>query len=181
MARRSIARIQSATPALRHLLAFCPLLRSERYRARLVINVTDVNDKIYAAAKKAGEPSASFAAEMTAAYFCDTDDSASVAPMPSHGSEASREDRRADSRPDRSGHAYECGRRRLLSRPKLRRLRQALQPPPEDMDQGEEPARPVRKEDRLDFALWKAHKAGEDTSWDSPWGPGRPGWTSSAQ
>src|SRR5213078_1196678 len=26
------------------------------------------------------------------------------------------------------------------------------------------------------FALWKAHKEGEDTSWDSPWGRGRPGW-----
>ena len=31
------------------------------------------------------------------------------------------------------------------------------------------------KEDPLDFALWKAAKAGEPT-WDSPWGPGRPGW-----
>jgi cysteinyl-tRNA synthetase len=33
-----------------------------------------------------------------------------------------------------------------------------------------------RKEDPLDFALWKAAKAGEDTSWDAPWGRGRPGW-----
>jgi len=32
-----------------------------------------------------------------------------------------------------------------------------------------------RKQDPLDFALWKASKAGEP-SWDSPWGPGRPGW-----
>jgi cysteinyl-tRNA synthetase len=32
------------------------------------------------------------------------------------------------------------------------------------------------KEDPRDFALWKANKAGEDTSWDSPWGRGRPGW-----
>ena len=31
------------------------------------------------------------------------------------------------------------------------------------------------KEDPLDFALWKAAKPGEP-SWDSPWGPGRPGW-----
>jgi cysteinyl-tRNA synthetase len=31
------------------------------------------------------------------------------------------------------------------------------------------------KEDALDFALWKAAKPGEPT-WDSPWGPGRPGW-----
>ncbi|HRY28774.1 MAG TPA: cysteine--tRNA ligase [Elusimicrobiota bacterium] len=32
-----------------------------------------------------------------------------------------------------------------------------------------------RKRDPLDFALWKAAKPGEP-SWDSPWGPGRPGW-----
>ena len=31
------------------------------------------------------------------------------------------------------------------------------------------------KRDPLDFALWKASKPGEPT-WDSPWGPGRPGW-----
>ena len=31
------------------------------------------------------------------------------------------------------------------------------------------------KEDEMDFALWKAFKPGEP-SWDSPWGPGRPGW-----
>jgi len=32
-----------------------------------------------------------------------------------------------------------------------------------------------RKETPLDFALWKAAKPGEP-AWDSPWGPGRPGW-----
>ncbi len=32
-----------------------------------------------------------------------------------------------------------------------------------------------RKQDPLDFALWKSSKAGEP-SWESPWGPGRPGW-----
>ncbi len=32
-----------------------------------------------------------------------------------------------------------------------------------------------RKEYALDFALWKASKPGEP-AWDSPWGPGRPGW-----
>lgn len=32
-----------------------------------------------------------------------------------------------------------------------------------------------RKADPLDFALWKASKPGEP-AWESPWGPGRPGW-----
>ena len=44
------------------------------------------------------------------------------------------------------------------------------------MDQGEDAGSASLKEDRLDFALWKAHKPDEDTSWDSPWGPGRPAW-----
>src|ERR1700741_289036 len=48
-------------------------LRSEGYRARLVVNATDVNDKIYEAARAVGEPSAAFAARMTRAYFEDTD------------------------------------------------------------------------------------------------------------
>jgi cysteinyl-tRNA synthetase len=46
----------------------------------------------------------------------------------------------------------------------------------DQMDQGEGVEGAERKHDPLDFALWKAHKPGEDTSWDSPWGPGRPGW-----
>ncbi len=47
--------------------------------------------------------------------------------------------------------------------------------PTEDMEQGEDDEGSL-KHDRLDFALWKARKDGEDTFWESPWGPGRPGW-----
>jgi cysteinyl-tRNA synthetase len=46
----------------------------------------------------------------------------------------------------------------------------------EHMDQGEGVEGRERKEDPLDFALWKARKEGEDTSWEAPWGSGRPGW-----
>ena len=44
------------------------------------------------------------------------------------------------------------------------------------MDQGEGVEGADRKRDPADFALWKAAKPSEDTSWPSPWGPGRPGW-----
>ena len=40
---------------------------------------------------------------------------------------------------------------------------------------GRTDAETARKENPLDFALWKTAKEGE-ISWDSPWGPGRPGW-----
>jgi len=45
----------------------------------------------------------------------------------------------------------------------------------EDQEAGSRIAVSEQKEDPLDFTLWKAAKPGEPT-WDSPWGPGRPGW-----
>ena len=74
------------------------------------------------------------------------------------------------------GHAYESGGDvyfRVRSFPGYGKLSNRR---PEDMDQGEEAGSSTLKEERLDFALWKATKEGEDTSWDSPWGPGRPAW-----
>ena len=45
----------------------------------------------------------------------------------------------------------------------------------EDMMAGARVEVDERKRNPMDFALWKAAKPGEP-SWDSPWGPGRPGW-----
>ena len=45
----------------------------------------------------------------------------------------------------------------------------------EELDAGNRIELTEGKEDSLDFVLWKAAKPGEP-SWDSPWGPGRPGW-----
>jgi cysteinyl-tRNA synthetase len=45
----------------------------------------------------------------------------------------------------------------------------------DDMQQGDDVVDADRKEDPLDFAMWKAAKANEP-SWPSPWGDGRPGW-----
>jgi cysteinyl-tRNA synthetase len=45
----------------------------------------------------------------------------------------------------------------------------------EDMRAGARLGVDDRKEDPADFALWKSAKPGEP-SWESPWGPGRPGW-----
>ena len=156
---------------------FARFLRSEGYRPRLVVNVTDINDKIYAAAEAAGEPSGEFAARMTQAYFADTGrlglgrpDAEPLATETIAGIVALIADL------VESGHAYESGGdvyfrvRSFGDYGKLSNRR------PEDMDQGEEAGTASLKEDALDFALWKAHKPGEDTKWDSPWGLGRPGW-----
>ncbi|KAK9083224.1 hypothetical protein Scep_029695 [Stephania cephalantha] len=45
----------------------------------------------------------------------------------------------------------------------------------EDNRAGERVAVDTRKKNPADFALWKTAKEGEP-SWESPWGPGRPGW-----
>ena len=45
----------------------------------------------------------------------------------------------------------------------------------EDMNAGARIRVDSRKENPMDFAVWKAAKPGEP-AWDSPWGPGRPGW-----
>jgi cysteinyl-tRNA synthetase len=45
----------------------------------------------------------------------------------------------------------------------------------EDMEAGARIEIDPNKEDPLDFVLWKGSKSGEP-AWDSPWGPGRPGW-----
>ncbi len=47
--------------------------------------------------------------------------------------------------------------------------------PIDDLQSGARIAVGDKKEDPLDFALWKAAKEGEPY-WDSPWGKGRPGW-----
>jgi cysteinyl-tRNA synthetase len=152
-------------------------LEHEGYEATFVANVTDVNDKIYDAARDRGVPSEELAQEMTTAYIEDTEGLGLGRP---------------DAEPKASetiaaivaliedlvegGHAYEArgdvyfrvagydGYGKLSNRPL------------EEMQQGEGDDAAELKESPQDFALWKARKEGEDTYWESPWGEGRPGW-----
>jgi cysteinyl-tRNA synthetase len=155
-------------------------LEHEGYDTTLVINVTDVNDKIYDAARPQGRPSAELAAEMTERYRADTD-----------GLELGRPDHEPLASETIGpivdyiqtlivgGHAYAVDGDvyfRVRSDPGYGTLSHRQL---ENMDQGEDAASDpltARKEDPLDFALWKAHKPGEDTCWPAPWGAGRPGW-----
>jgi cysteinyl-tRNA synthetase len=156
-------------------------LEHEGYDVDLVINVTDVNDKIYDAARAQGRPSAELAAEMTDLYRADTD--LLGLGRPDHEPLASETIAEIidyiQTLVDR-GHAYAAGGDvyfRVRSDPDYGTLSHRHL---ENMDQGEDDSDPgapaARKEDPLDFALWKAHKTGEDTVWEAPWGPGRPGW-----
>jgi len=156
---------------------FARFLRSEGYKAKLVINVTDINDKIYDAAKAVSEPSEDFAKRMTAAYFEDTDalklGRPDAEPLATETIEGIV---RLISELIDSAHAYESGGDVYFRVSSFSDYGKLSNRRTEDMDQGEEAGSASLKESPLDFALWKAHKEGEDTSWDSPWGPGRPGW-----
>jgi cysteinyl-tRNA synthetase len=152
-------------------------LEHEGYEVTLVENVTDVNDKIYDAAAAAGVASARLADEMTAHYLADTDrlglgrpDHEPLASRTIEGIVALIEALLARE------HAYAVDGDvyfRVRSYPRYGELSHR---DVEQMDQGEGVEGAERKEDPLDFALWKAQKEGEDTAWDAPWGRGRPGW-----
>jgi cysteinyl-tRNA synthetase len=152
-------------------------LEDSGYDVTLVENITDVNDKIYAAAPGA---SAKLAADASDWYVEDTSGFGLGRP--------DWEPKATESIPEivamieqlvTGGHAYPAGGDvyfRVASFPDYGKLsgrhgdEEATRNPSEEDEAGE------LKEDPRDFALWKAHKEGEDTWWDSPWGRGRPGW-----
>jgi cysteinyl-tRNA synthetase len=152
-------------------------LDHEGYDATFVANITDVNDKIYDAARERGVPSDELGREMSDAYVADTD--LLGIGRPDHEPKASETigaivdliGELID-----GGHAYEAGGDvyfRVSSFDGYGKLsNRAL----EDMQQGEGDDAAALKEAPQDFALWKARKEGEDTWWESPWGDGRPGW-----
>jgi cysteinyl-tRNA synthetase len=156
-------------------------LESEGYETTLVVNVTDVNDKIYDAAREQDLPSEELAQEMTERYFADTDalglGRPDREPLASEtiGSIVSYIQTLID-----TGHAYATQGDvffRVRSDPGYgslshRRLEEieSESHPPEDKEGS------ARKDDPLDFALWKGRKQDEDTWWATPWGGGRPGW-----
>jgi cysteinyl-tRNA synthetase len=155
-------------------------LAHEGYDVTFVANVTDVNDKIYAAARERGVGSEELAREMTARYLADTD--ALGLGRPDHEPLASES---IDGIVDLIAALIERDAAYAVQGDVYFRVRAderygaISHRDLEHMDQGEgdaEPAGPSLKEDPLDFALWKAQKEGEDTAWDAPWGRGRPGW-----
>jgi cysteinyl-tRNA synthetase len=155
-------------------------LNAVGYEAELVANVTDINDKIYAAASAAGVPSEELAVEMTAAYVGETDRFGLG--RPDHEPLASETIGPIIALIERlieGGNAYAVDGDVYFSVRSYGDYGELSHRNIDQMDQGEgDQAHPpaARKRDPLDFALWKAHKPGEDTSWESPWGPGRPGW-----
>jgi cysteinyl-tRNA synthetase len=141
------------------------------YDATLAENITDINDKIYDAAPGA---SAQLASDATRWYLDDT--GRLGLGRPDHEPTA------VETVPDQirmieelieRGFAYEVDGDVYF---RVARFQDYGRLSGQRLDKVEEQEPNPRKEDPRDFALWKANKPGEDTSWESPWGPGRPGW-----
>jgi cysteinyl-tRNA synthetase len=152
-------------------------LQHEGYGVTFVGNITDINDKIYTAGQAAGRPSAELAAEMAAHYVADTDRLGLGRPdAEPYASEYIGPIVELIQALVDSGHAYAVQGDVYFRVRTLPSYGELSRRDIEQMDQGEGVEGADLKEDPLDFALWKAHKPGEDTVWHSPWGDGRPGW-----
>jgi cysteinyl-tRNA synthetase len=152
-------------------------LEHEGYQPVFVANVTDVNDKIYDAARERGVPSEQLAREMTDSYVADTD--ALGIGRPDHeplASETIGEIVALIESLIEGGHAYAAGGDVYFRVGSFDGYGKLSNRPLEEMQQGEGDDAAAVKEAPQDFALWKARKEGEDTYWESPWGQGRPGW-----
>ncbi len=149
----------------------------EGYNVTFVTNITDVNDKIYAAAQTAGVGSEELAREMIDAYVADTDRLGLG--RPDHEPLASATMSEIIELIEtliEGGHAYAIDGDVYFSVRSYPRYGELSHRHLDEMDQGEGVEGAERKRDPADFALWKAQKPGEDTAWDAPWGAGRPGW-----
>jgi cysteinyl-tRNA synthetase len=159
---------------------FKRFLRHEGFDVTLVENVTDINDKIYVAARERDVPSDQLAREMTDLYRADTDRLGLE--RPDHEPLASETLGQIialiESLIERD-HAYASNGDVYFSVRSFDQYGKLSNRRLEDLEPGEqgEPDEDTSlKRDPLDFALWKAHKSDEDTWWESPWGRGRPGW-----
>jgi len=153
------------------------VLRGLGTEVELVRNVTDVDDVLLDAARRAGEEYQQFAAIQQ--FYFDRDMAALGVRRPTHDPRAHTyvgEAAEVAAALLASGQAYERdGSVYFPGAPVLAGAgldrQEALRLAAEYGDRADDPA----KDDPLDVAVWRASGPGEP-AWPSPWGPGRPGW-----
>jgi cysteinyl-tRNA synthetase len=141
-----------------------------------VRNITDIEDKIIAAANEAGE-SVETLAEQMAKRFSDAYTALGVLEPdvePKATEHIAEIIALIGTLIDR-GLAYESEGDVYFSVRSLEGYGKLSGRDPDELRSGYRIEVDEAKQDPLDFALWKAAKPGEP-KWGSPWGPGRPGW-----
>jgi cysteinyl-tRNA synthetase len=146
------------------------------YDVTYVMNVTDIEDKIFAAAQRENREWREVADDYAARYWVELDELGvlppTIAPAASqHVDEIiSLIQRLID-----TGHAYPIEGDVAFHVPSFRGYGKLSRRDLDSQIVGARVEQDERKKDPRDFFLWKAAKPGEP-SWPSPWGPGRPGW-----
>jgi len=146
------------------------------FQVKYVMNVTDVDDKIINRAQKEGVSVAEIAARYTQAFFEDMEKlgihRADVHPK---ATEHIPEMIELIQKLLEKGYAYKIGGDVYFQVEKFKKYGRLSGKNLEELKAGARVEVDERKRNPLDFALWKAAKAGEPC-WESPWGKGRPGW-----
>jgi cysteinyl-tRNA synthetase len=151
-------------------------LLASGYRVVFARNVTDIDDKILHNAEHLGQAWWALAEQNTRAF---TDAYRAVNVLP-----PTVEPRATGHMPEMlalirrlmdAGHAYASGGDVYFDVRSYDRYGELSGQRVDAMVETERSESDGPKRDPLDFALWKGHKPGEP-SWETPWGPGRPGW-----
>lgn len=151
-------------------------LQHKGYAVRYVRNFTDVDDKIIKRAAETGMTWKELAEKYTQEYIKDMAklgvDRPDIEPK---ATEHIPEIVGLVKKLQEGGFAYESGGDVFFPVRKFKDYGKLSKKPIDEMESGARVDVDERKDDPLDFVLWKASKPGEP-AWDSPWGPGRPGW-----
>jgi cysteinyl-tRNA synthetase len=149
-------------------------LECRGYKVKYVQNFTDIDDKLIARSNQTGTPVKELAGGFIEEYFKDMDalNVRRVDVYPRATEEIPKIIEVISGLIDK-GHAYAVGGDVYFRVHSFSDYGKLSHRKLDDMIS--EPTEGVEKEDPMDFTLWKGAKPGEP-QWDSPWGPGRPGW-----
>ena len=151
-------------------------LESTGYQVEFVKNFTDVDDKIIKRANEQGVSCETLTAKYIQAYYEDMERlgirQASIEPK---ATEHMTDIVRLTETLVKKGLAYQVDGDVYFEVAKFSGYGHLSKRKLEDLQAGARVDVDERKQSPMDFALWKRSKPGEP-SWESPWGPGRPGW-----
>ena len=151
-------------------------LRYKGFHVTYVRNFTDIDDKIINRARQENVPWDTIAGQYTEEYHKDMNllgvEKADIEPK---ATEHIPEIIEIVSTLIEKGHAYEVSGNVYFAVNTFSDYGKLSKRDREEMVAGARVDIDERKKDPMDFALWKQSKEGEP-SWESPWGPGRPGW-----
>lgn len=153
-------------------------LQFRGYQVTFVQNFTDIDDRMIERANLRGITVQELAAEMIALYYEDADKlGVGRADVHPRATDLIAEQIEMIEEMMRKGYAYEVEGDVYFRVAKFEEYGKLSGKNLDDLVAGasERVDPDDRKEHPFDFALWKAQKPGEP-AWESPWGPGRPGW-----